>query len=120
MQLDEYSKLAASTADYDEHDKILKAGDCIISSALMYPSLKLSGEAGEFAELIGKCIRDNKGILTEEILAKAKKELGDVLWYINQNALKLGFTLNEIAEGNIRKLQDRQKRGVIHGSGDER
>ena len=31
-----------------------------------------------------------------------------------------GHTLESIARANIEKLRDRQKRGVLHGSGDER
>lgn len=32
----------------------------------------------------------------------------------------LGFTLSEVGQSNIEKLEDRRKRGVIHGSGDKR
>ena len=36
-----------------------------------------------------------------------KKELGDVLWYLNTLALTLGFTLEEVALINVDKLQKR-------------
>jgi NTP pyrophosphatase (non-canonical NTP hydrolase) len=48
------------------------------------------------------------------------KELGDVLWYCAGLAEELGYTLQEIAQMNILKLQSRQRRGVIQGNGDER
>lgn len=38
-----------------------------------------------------------------------KKELGDVLWYLNTLALSLGFTLEEVALLNVDKLQTRHQ-----------
>ena len=38
-----------------------------------------------------------------------RKELGDVLWYLNTLALSLGFTLEEIACLNVEKLQKRHQ-----------
>ena len=48
------------------------------------------------------------------------KELGDVLWFVAQFATEMDIDLDEIAEKNLAKLEDRQKRGVIRGSGDDR
>lgn len=47
-------------------------------------------------------------------------ELGDVLWYTAALATEFGLDLREIAEANLAKLEDRQRRGVIGGSGDNR
>jgi NTP pyrophosphatase (non-canonical NTP hydrolase) len=100
---------------------------------LMYCGLKLAGESGEVAENIGKAVRDDGLMLLDlgtstfvpqpvsmERRAKLAKELGDVLWYISQAATELGLSLDEIAEGNLAKLADRQARGVLKGSGDDR
>lgn len=99
---------------------------------LMYCGLKLAGESGEVAENIGKALRDDGLLhkvdifafvpnkLTEERRAKLKKELGDALWYISQAATEIGITLEEIALTNLAKLADRQARGVLKGSGDDR
>lgn len=85
----------------------------------MYNALALNGEAGELAEKIKKAARD--GVLDEEAHRVAVgKELGDVLWYASQLARDFGFTLDEIAEMNLKKLRDREARGVLSGSGDER
>ena len=40
---------------------------------------------------------------------QTKKELGDVLWYLNTLALSLGFTLEEVARLNVDKLQKRHQ-----------
>jgi hypothetical protein len=42
------------------------------------------------------------------------------LWYISVIAHQLGLNLDEVAQGNISKLADRQKRGVLGGNGDNR
>jgi len=93
---------------------------------LVYPALKLNGEAGEVAELVGKWIRDrgywpglnNKpnGFMADVLI----DELGDVLWYIAALATELEIDLEYVAENNLKKLTDRQNRGKIHGSGDRR
>ena len=48
------------------------------------------------------------------------KELGDVLWYVEVTAHRLGYDLKDIANMNISKLKSRQDRGKISGSGDNR
>jgi NTP pyrophosphatase (non-canonical NTP hydrolase) len=48
------------------------------------------------------------------------KELGDTLYYLAQSAKYEGIPLEEVAQTNMKKLQDRQNRGTIQGSGDER
>ena len=82
-----------------------------------YVNLMLPGEVGEYCSLKAKCIRDGYGLDHE---LNAKKELGDVLWGIAMAAMDNGWTLEEVAWSNINKLQDRQDRNVITGSGDNR
>lgn len=86
----------------------------------VYPTLGLSGEAGEVAEKIKKVIRDKNGVIDEETREEIKKELGDVLWYISQIASELDLSLDEIGEKNIEKLYSRMERGKLSGSGDNR
>jgi len=87
---------------------------------LAYTALGLNGEAGEFAEKVKKCWRDDEGIFIEGRLADIKKELGDILWYLSAAANEVGLTLDEIAIHNLEKLKARVKDGTIHGSGDNR
>lgn len=92
--------------------KILTSG----SDRLVENTLGLVGEAGEVAEKIKKLIRDSNRFQNEEIM----KELGDVVFYATALANIYGRGLQEVLELNIAKLDDRQKRGKLKGSGDNR
>lgn len=112
MTLDEYQTAARGTALYPQEARLL------------YPVLKLAGEAGEVAEKLGKLMRD-EGWSPGRALSDAHrtalvKELGDVLWYVASVAADLDVTLETVAEQNLAKLRDRQIRGALGGSGDER
>ncbi len=108
MTLDEYQKIALSTAIYPE------------SMAIIYPALGLAGETGEVAEKIKKTIRDNKGVFDDTRKTEIAKELGDVMWYAANLAADLGISLDEIAAINVEKIKSRQNRSSIHGNGDNR
>lgn len=84
--------------------------------------LGLAGETGEVVEKIKKHLRDKDNVfyLTTEELEELGKELGDVLWYISAIAEYNGMSLQYIADKNLEKLEDRQARNKIHGSGDNR
>ena len=86
----------------------------------VYPALGLTEEAGEVAGKIKKALRDDNGIITEEKKQALKKELGDCLWYITAECSELGFSLEEVAKENIKKMFGRRERGTLHGSGDNR
>jgi NTP pyrophosphatase (non-canonical NTP hydrolase) len=84
----------------------------------VYPFFGLAGEVGEVMEKMKKCIRD--GTPRTELREFLKKELGDVLWYINALAHEFDLTLEEIAIANVEKLESRKARDQLHGSGDDR
>lgn len=105
-------------SDYHNQAKATNAcpvleGD--VGSLPIYETMGLSGESGEALEKVKKGWRDDAFDLEGYI-----KELGDVLWYLDAAAEKVGFTLEEIAEINIMKLASRSARGVINGAGDHR
>lgn len=87
---------------------------------IVYPALKLNGEAGEVAEKVGKVLRDNNGIFTEEIKKAIIDELADVLWYITAIATDIGYNLDAVAKANLIKLERRRMNNTIKGSGDNR
>lgn len=108
MKLDMYQVKAQQTAVYQVRD------------GLSYCALGLAGEAGEVADIVKKVLRDDGGHLTKKAELALAKELGDVLWYVANLAGELGIPLSVIADINLTKLEDRQKRGVLGGSGDNR
>lgn len=88
--------------------------------ALAYVALGLAGEAGEIANKVKKLYRDGDGCANELRRDQLADELGDVLWYVAEFAAQLGMPLAEIADRNLRKLQDRALRNAIQGEGDRR
>jgi len=113
MEFDAYQEAAHATSLVTSFGE----GDM---SRLIYPSLKLAGEAGEFAEKVGKIIRDRAGMIGAAERATLGDELGDVLWYVAEVATVLDLDLDGIANRNLEKLRSRAERGVIQGSGDTR
>lgn len=87
---------------------------------LTYPTLGLVGEAGEVAEKVKKCIRDDRGMISEEKRIEIVKEMGDVLWYLAVLSDSIGVDLQDVATRNIEKLESRFQRNQLHGSGDNR
>lgn len=85
------------------------------NNRLMENVLGLGEEAGEVQGKIKKLIRD-KSFSKSEVI----KELGDCLFYVTAIANYLGSNLQEVANINLNKLHDRQKRNKLQGSGDDR
>jgi len=112
MQIDDYQIRAAATAVYPDAG----TGSAL---ALAYVGLGL-GEAGEVQGKIKKILRDDNGVLTDEKRVALMKEAGDLLWYVAMLAREISIPLETIAQANLAKLGDRQARGVLGGSGDER
>jgi NTP pyrophosphatase (non-canonical NTP hydrolase) len=106
--LDMYQKVALTTAIYPREQ------------AIIYPTLGLTGEAGEVANKVKKIIRDGSDSKDEKLVSEIKAEIGDCLWYIAVLADDFNIKLSDIASANIEKLALRQKNNTIHGSGDDR
>jgi NTP pyrophosphatase (non-canonical NTP hydrolase) len=93
MEFNEYQKKAISTAKpWDDQNM-----------RLAYYTLGLTGEAGECADAIKKHLSGSKQIDPDAI----KRELGDVLWYINALSTYFNFDLDDIAQTNIAKIKAR-------------
>jgi NTP pyrophosphatase (non-canonical NTP hydrolase) len=106
--LDMYQKVALTTAIYPREQ------------AIIYPTLGLTGEAGEVANKVKKIIRDGSNKNDNSMVSEIKSEIGDCLWYIAVLADDIGCKLSDIANTNLVKLANRKEKGTIGGSGDKR
>ena len=106
--LDMYQQVAKQTAIYPREQ------------AIIYPTLGLTGEAGEVANKVKKIIRDGTNKNNENLVQEISAEIGDCLWYISVLADDIGVKLSDIANSNLEKLANRKKKGTIRGSGDTR
>jgi NTP pyrophosphatase (non-canonical NTP hydrolase) len=106
--LDMYQQVAKTTAIYPREQ------------AIIYPTLGLTGEAGEVANKVKKIIRDGSNSKDEKLVSEIKAEIGDCLWYIAVLADDFDIKLSDIASANLEKLATRKSKGTIHGSGDNR
>lgn len=113
LTFDEYQRQATTTAIYPESG----TGS---AGALAYVALGLAGEAGEVANKIKKILRDSNGEVTEAVANAISKEIQDVQWYVAAMCTELGKSLALVAQENLDKLQSRQERGTLQGSGDDR
>lgn len=97
MTANEYQQLALRTAnpDLDLYDQLLDG------------LMGLNGEAGEAIDIWKKHLFQNHPIDTEHLA----KELGDISWYLALSAHALGYTLEEIFQMNIDKLEARYPGG---------
>ena len=91
-------------------------------ASYLFPGI--AAEVGELCGAHAKWIRDNPTTTDPELWEKKqemlKKELGDILWFVAGIASNYYWKLEDIAQMNINKLEDRKQRNVIQGSGDER
>ena len=126
MTLNEYQKQAMTT--------------CMPSSEnFSYMFLNLVGEVGEFASKVAKAIRKDKmqvgGDYTYEInqlrdtygadedeigsiYDGLEKEAGDILWQLSGLCTVMGWSLEDVGQTNLDKLQARKQAGTIVGNGD--
>ena len=109
MDINHYQHGARATARYPN-----------VGQNPIYPTLGLTGEAGEVADKVKKVLRDQQGVFDLDTRQAIKLELGDVLWYVSQLSSELGFELENVAISNLEKLASRSNRGKISGEGDSR
>jgi NTP pyrophosphatase (non-canonical NTP hydrolase) len=91
-------------------------------SSYLFPGI--AAEVGELCGVQAKYVRDNPTSVDmfswENRQEALKKELGDILWFVAGIASNYYWKLEDIAQMNINKLEDRKQRNVIQGSGDNR
>ena len=80
------------------------------ASRVITAGIGLSGEIGEFNEIIKKCIFQGKE-MDEDKIIHLRKELGDIMWYVAQACLALNTNIEEIIDMNTAKLESRYPGG---------
>tara|TARA_Y100000114_G_C11759380_1_gene328689 strand:+ start:2787 stop:3197 length:411 start_codon:yes stop_codon:yes gene_type:complete len=88
-------------------------------SRLLTASIGLSGETGEFNDIVKKCIFQGKE-MDEDTVTKLKSELGDVMWYIAQGCIALNTDIEELIDINTAKLEKRYPGGFDEFRSDNR
>ena len=79
-------------------------------SRILTAGIGLSGEVGEFNEIIKKALFQEKE-LDDQTVTHLKKELGDIMWYVAQACISLNSDIEEIIEINVTKLKNRYDKG---------
>lgn len=116
--MNEYQKKAMTTC--------LKESD-----NFSYMFLNLVGEVGEFASKVAKHIRKGNAYISgssdlyfnefpelSENEKELMKEAGDMLWQLSGLCSVMGWSLEDVAQMNLDKLQARKEAGTIDGNGD--
>jgi NTP pyrophosphatase (non-canonical NTP hydrolase) len=95
MRLNEYQTLAART---DRRPEKTEEG-------VLIPMLGIAGEIGALLAEYKRQIRD--GVVPVNFKEHLREELGDILWYTANLAMKLDLDLEEVAIANLQKTSDR-------------
>lgn len=87
---------------------------------LAYATMSLTGEAGEVAEKVKRIYRGDDKAQAASYDDEIVKELGDVLWCVAAACTALNIPMEYAARKSLQKMEDRRKRGMLKGSGDNR
>ena len=80
------------------------------TSRLLTASIGLSGEVGEFNDIVKKVLFQGKEI-DEDTIRHLRSELGHICWYMAQACMALDTSFEEIIDINVAKLSDRYPGG---------
>lgn len=81
---------------------------------------KLMMHNSRIAGIIKKSQRDENGKLENDKRENLKFHLNFVLTFVYNVANQIGFTIEDVCDMNIKKINDRIERGTLSGSGDNR
>ncbi len=88
------------------------------SPRLLTASIGLSGEVGEFSDLVKKIFFHGKEF-NESVKNEIVKELGDIMWYWINACKALDLDPYEVIEKNVEKLKNRYPTGFIENKKDK-
>lgn len=113
MNANKYQKLAMRTNDGKASDRLIgkmqeydmkfaneqSDKESVDIGGIFNACLGLSGEVGEFNDMIKKWVFHEKNLDMEH----AKKEAGDILWYVAMLCESFGWNMGEIMQMNVDK-----------------
>jgi len=79
---------------------------------LLTAGVGINAEGGEFLEIIKKMVFQGKP-WNDDNREHLIIELGDIMWYVAQATQALGISMEQVLDGNIRKLSKRYPEGTF-------
>ena len=106
------SEPSSSITSFVDRINKLNSQGCQIER-LLTGAVGASAEAGELMEIVKKIIFQGKPY-DEHNIFHMKRELGDLMFYIQTTCLALNLSLEEVIEENIKKLESRYPGGTFN------
>jgi NTP pyrophosphatase (non-canonical NTP hydrolase) len=103
------SDASKNTKDFKDALDIMEEKG-IDPSRLLTASIGLSGEVGEFNDIVKKLIFQGKEV-DDDTKKHLKSELGDICWYMAQALIALDSSWEEVFDINVGKLSERYPGG---------
>jgi len=96
-------------------------GDTSIKDTLVMDTALMFSTAGKVLGVLPQLITwDDDEDLAEDLVHKLQECIGELILWIIQVARHFDMTMQDIIDINVDKLDGREQRGTIRGSGDER
>ena len=98
--VDEVTSQASKDAEYFVESCEIIEEQGVAPERILTAAIGITAEGGEFAEIVKKCFFQGKPF-DEDAQYHAKRELGDLCWYIAQACIALDITMDDVIETNI-------------------
>ena len=108
--VDEVTSDASKDADYFTESCEIIEEQGVQPERILTAAIGICSEGGEFAEIVKKAFFQGKPF-DEDAQYHAKRELGDIMFYIAQACIALDITMDDVIETNIEKLESRYPDG---------
>ena len=95
----------------DEVERIEEQG--VNPARLLTASVGLSGESGEFSDIVKKIVFQGKE-MNEDVVKHLRSELGDIMWYVANACMALEISFDDVIATNVKKLEKRYPGGSFN------
>ena len=108
--VDEVTSQSSKDAEYFVESCEIVEEHGVAPERILTAAIGITAEGGEFAEIVKKAFFQGKPF-DEYAQYHAKRELGDIMWYVAQACIALDITMDDVIETNIEKLEARYPGG---------